>query len=108
MFVFSSFLTSNSLNISFLNASWTVSKTFLNINLSSLNLISALVGWILTSIFSGYTSINSIKNGNLLTVLKDLKAFSTATTKVLFFMYLPLTKILWLFLEPLAITSFPI
>ena len=39
---------------------------------------------------------------------KDLKAFSTAATIVLFFIYLLLTNILSLFLEPLAIISLPI
>ena len=49
-----------------------------------------------------------VKNGNLFTVLKDLKAFSTATTMLLCFIYLPFTKILWLFLEPLETSSVPI
>ena len=72
----------------------TASKTFLNIPLSSLNFISALVGCIFTSTNSGYNSKNNTKKGNLLTVAKDLKAFSTAATIVLFFIYLPLTNIL--------------
>ena len=38
-------------------------------------------------------SINNIKNGNLLQVLNDLNAFSTAATIVLCLIYLPLTKI---------------
>ena len=48
------------------------------------------------------------KNGNLFTVENDLKAFSAAATIVLFFIYLLFTKILSLFLDPLAISSFPI
>ena len=57
---------------------------------------------------SGDKSIKSTKNGNLLTVENDLNAFSTAATIVLFFIYLLLTNILSLFLEPLAIISLPI
>ena len=69
-------------------------------------MISAFVGWILTSISSGGKSINKTKKGNLLIVEKDLKAFSTAATIVLFFIYLLLTNILSLFLEPLAIIPY--